>query len=236
MTKNIAHRGFSSHYPENTMLAFAQAIKADCNGIEFDVHLTKDGQAVIIHDETVDRTTNGKGVVKEMTLAQLRALDAGKGERIPTLDEYLDFVVKMDIVSNIELKNSIFRYPGIEEIVVGKVRARGLSQRVIFSSFNHFSVLECKRIAPEIRCGFLSDSWIINAGAYTKKHGIECIHPKYHSLTDEAIAEIHANGIEINTYTVNDLQTMRRLTEFNVAGIITDNPALLKDVLSAAQK
>ena len=232
MTKNIAHRGFSSHYPENTMLAFEQAIKAGCDGIEFDVHLTKDKQVVIIHDETARRTTNGEGVIGEMNFEQLRAFDAGKGERIPTLDEYLDLVAKLDIISNIELKNSICRYPGMEEIVIGKVRGRGLGERVIFSSFNHFSVLECKRIAPEIHCGFLTGGWPIDLGAYTQKHGIEFAHPQYHSLTDEAIAEIHAGGTEINTYTVNDPQAMGRLAAFNIAGIITDNPVLLKEVLS----
>ena len=234
MTKNIAHRGFSALFPENTMLAFEEALKAGCDGIEFDVHLTADKQIAIIHDETIDRTTNGKGVVKEMTAQQLRTFDAGKGERIPTLDEYLDLVARLDIVSNIELKNSLFRYEGIEEIVVAKVREHGLSERVIFSSFNHYSILECKRVAPEIRCGFLTGGRPIDAGAYTKQHGIEYLHPGYYALTDSTIAEIHSHGIAINTYTVNDPKEMGRLVSFNVAGVITDNPALLKEVLEGA--
>ena len=232
MTKNIAHRGFSSRYPENTMLAFEQALKAGCDGMEFDVHMTVDGQIVIIHDETVNRTTNGKGAVGEMSLEQLRAFDAGSGERIPTLDEYLDLVAKLDIVSNIELKNSLVRYPGMEAIVVGKVRGRGLCERVIISSFNHFSVVECKSLAPEIRCGFLTGGWPINIGAYTRQHGIEYVHPEYRSLTGETIAEIHGNGVAINAYTVNDPAAMRRLDSFNIAGIITDDPVLLGQQLA----
>ena len=232
MTKNIAHRGFSARYPENTMLAFEQALRAGCDGMEFDVHMTVDGQIVIIHDETVNRTTNGKGAVAEMNLEQLRALDAGSGERIPTLGEYFDFVAGSYILSNIELKNSLVRYPGMEAVVIGKVREHGLCEQIIISSFNHFSVLECKGLAPEIRCGFLTGGWPINVGAYTRQHGIECVHPEYRALTDETIAEIHGNGIEINAYTVNDPAAMRRLASFRVAAIITDNPILLGEVLA----
>ena len=232
MTKNIAHRGFSSRYPENTMLAFEKALETGCDGMEFDVHMTKDGQIVVIHDESVDRTTNGSGLICEMTLEQLRAFDAGRGERIPTLDEYFDLVATRDFISNIELKNSLVRYPGIEAVVIEKVRQRGLCGQVIISSFNHFSILECKRLAPEIRCGFLTGGWPIDIGAYTKKHGIECVHPEYHGLTDEAIAEIHGHGLDINTYTVNDPAAMRRLASFKVAAIITDNPVLLGEVLA----
>jgi len=233
MTKNIAHRGFSARYPENTMLAFEQAIKAGCDGIEFDVHLTKDEQIVIIHDESVDRTTDGTGFVGDLTLAELRTFDAGQGERIPTLDEYFDLVEGKDFLSNIELKNSVIYYPGLEQLVIDKVRARGFADRVVLSSFNHVSMLECKRLAPEIRCGFLCESWLIDAGAYTKRHGMECYHPGYRGLTDEAIREIHGQGIEINTYTVNDPDAMRRLAlTHKVAGIITDDPTVLRGVLT----
>lgn len=234
MTKNIAHRGFSASYPENTLLAFKKAVDAGCDGIELDVHLTRDKKIVVIHDESLERTTNGSGFVKDMTLDELSALDAGQGEAIPTLAQYLDLVEKAGIISNIELKNSIFRYPGMEEAVIQIIRERGISQEVILSSFNHYSILACKRMAPEIRCGFLTDSWIVNAGAYTKSCGVECLHPEYHNLTSEIADEIHANGVAINTYTVDDAQEMARLSSLGVAGVITNNPALLKEVLSGA--
>ena len=123
MTKNFAHRGFSGKYPENTMLAFEKAIEAGADGIENDVHLTKDGVPVIIHDELVDRTTNGKGYVKDYTYEELSKLDASYifpeygVLHIPTLREYMELVKDKDIITNIELKTGVFEYPGIEEKV-----------------------------------------------------------------------------------------------------------------------
>jgi glycerophosphoryl diester phosphodiesterase len=231
MTKNFAHRGFSARYPENTMPAFQKAIEAGCGGIELDIHLTRDGKIVIIHDETVDRTTNGRGFVKDMDYAELRGLDAGNGEPIPSMEEYFDLVEKHPLTTNIELKNSVFWYEGMEEKVIEMIRKRGIGERIIFSSFNHFSILKCKKLAPEIRCGFLVWSWIIDVGAYAKKHGIEGIHPEYCSLTDEAVREIHSSGIAINTYTVNDRKDMERLISLGVDAIITNDPELLHRVL-----
>ena len=151
MSKIIAHRGFSGNYPENTMLAFEKAIEAGAEGIEMDVHLTKDGVPVIIHDEKVDRTTDGTGFVRDMTLEQLRAIDASyrfKGmygtNPIPTLREYLDFASKHDFITNIELKTSIYEYPGIEKKVIDMLREYKIEERIILSSFNHFTILRCK--------------------------------------------------------------------------------------------
>lgn len=232
MTKNIAHRGYSARYPENTMLAFEKALGTGCDGIEFDIHLSKDRRIVILHDEALDRTTDGHGYIKDYTFDGLRRLDAGQGQRIPTLEEYFDLVGSRSILTNIELKNSVFRYEGMEEMAIKAVRDRGLASQVIFSSFNHYSILKCKELAPEIRCGFLTWSWFIEAGAYTAKHGVECIHPEYNSLTEEAIREIRGNGRGINAYTVNTRQDMERLVSLGVEGIITDDPALLNEVLT----
>lgn len=232
MTQNFAHRGFCARYPENTMLAFEKALQAGCDGIELDVHLTKDGQIVIIHDEEVNRTTDGRGFVKDMTLTEIKALDAGNGQRVPTFEEYLDLVEKLDIITNIELKNSIIRYEGMERMVIDAVRRRGMEKKIILSSFNHVAMCECGEIAPDIARGFLTCSWLIDAGAYSKKHGMTSYHPDYNSLTDEAVAEIHGHGIAINAYTVNDRAAMRRLAEIGINGVITDNPALMSEVLA----
>ena len=234
MSKNFAHRGFSGSYPENTMLAFQKAIEAQCSGIELDVHLARDGRIVIIHDETADRTTDGRGFIKDMDYAELRRLDAGSGEHIPLLEEYFDLAEQYNIITNVELKNSVIWYEGMEEKIIALIRRRGLEDRVIFSSFNHFSILKCKKIAPEIRCGFLTGSWIIDAGAYTKRHSMECYHPDFHSLSNEAVKEIHAAGIIINTYTVNRQEDMERFVSLGVEGIITNEPALLHDVLKGS--
>jgi len=231
MTKNFAHRGFSARYPENTMLAFRKAIEAGCDGIELDVHLSRDGYLAVIHDENVRRTTNGAGLVKDMTLDDLRRLDAGSNERIPTLEEYFDMVETLSVITNIELKNNSIWYQGMEEKLVETVRRRHMEDRVIFSSFNHYSILKCKALAPEIRCGFLYNCWIINAGAYAREHGVECVHPEHHSLTADILAEMRENNIAVNTWTVNDREDMERLLRLNVDSIITNEPALLAGVL-----
>jgi glycerophosphoryl diester phosphodiesterase len=231
MTKNFAHRGFCARYPENTILAFQKALEVRCDGIELDVHLAADGEVIIIHDEELDRTTSGRGFVKDMAYGEMRKLDAGGGQHVPTLDEYFDLVEKLPIVTNIELKNSIFWYEGMEEKIIGKIRGRGLGDRIIFSSFNHYSILKCKKLAPEIRCGFLTWEWIIDAGAYTGKNSVECYHPEFNSLTEEAVAEIHGRGIDINAYTVNRKKDMERLLSLGVEGIITNDPELLYSVL-----
>lgn len=230
-TKNFAHRGFSARYPENTMLAFQKAAETGCNGIELDIHLTADRQIVILHDEEVDRTTNGHGLVKDMTLAELQALDAGRGEKIPTLGEYLDFVAGTRLLTNIELKNSIFWYEGMEAMVIDMLRRRGLQNRVLFSSFNHYSMARCKELAPEIDCGLLTWDWIIDAGAYARRCGMNALHPEYHNVTPAIADEIHINGIEINAYTVNDRAEIERLLGLGVSGIITNDPELLCRVI-----
>ena len=132
MTKNFAHRGFSGKYPENTLLAFSKAIEEGVDGIENDVHLTKDGVLVVMHDELVDRTTNGKGYIKDKTYEELSQLDASYifkeygPQKVPTLREYLELVKDTDIITNIELKTGVFEYPGIEQKVYDALEMVGL--------------------------------------------------------------------------------------------------------------
>jgi len=234
MTKNIAHRGFSALYPENTMLAFEKAVEAGCDGIELDVHLSRDGEIIIIHDEMLERTTNGQGYVKNLFLTELSLLKISNGQHIPTLAEYLDFAQKAKIITNIELKNDIVLYPGIEKKVIAAIRSSKLEERIILSSFNHFSILECKKLAPEISCAFLTYSWYVDVGAYAKGHNIPFVHPTYTSLSEDVVKEIHNKDIGINTYTVNDSTEMARLIALGVEGIITDCPDKLKAELKRA--
>ena len=231
MSKIYGHRGFSGKYPENTMLSFRKAVEAGVDGIELDVHLTKDNRLVIIHDETIDRTSDGTGWVKDMTLEELRRFDYsatyagvyGRNE-IPTLEEYFDYIKITNVITNIELKTSIYDYPTIETHVIAMVREYGLEDRVILSSFNHFSILRCKEIAPEIKCGFLSEAWLIDAGAYTKAQGVECCHPLQYNLIPEVVAEMHAAGREINTFTVNEEADILRLAALGVDALIGNYP------------
>ncbi len=240
MTKNFAHRGYSGKYPENTMLAFRKAVEAGADGIELDVQLTKDGVPVIIHDELVDRTTNGKGRVKEMTLDELRQLDASyiyAGQygvtRIPTFREYCEFVRDLPITTNIEMKTGIFEYLGIEEKVLDMIREFHLEDKVIISSFNHFTILRMQKLAQHLKYGFLSETWIIDAGKYCHSHGVPCYHPLFRNLTREVLRELKQYGLEINTYTVNTEEDARDLIEKGVDILISNYPEMVRDVLAA---
>ena len=239
MTKNFAHRGFSGKYPENTMLAFEKAVEIGADGAELDVQLTKDGEVVIIHDETIDRTTDGKGYVVDYNYEELSKFNASyiyTGEmgfnKIPTLKEYFELVKDLDFVTNIELKTGINQYLGIEEKVYKLIKEYKLEKKVIISSFNHFSVLRMKKIAPELKCGFLSEDWIIDAGAYTASHGIECFHPRFNNLIPEVVEELKKNNIEINTWTVNKEEDIKDLINKGIDILIGNYPDLVKKIIN----
>ncbi len=237
MAMNIAHRGFSGKYPENTMLAFEKALEAGAEGIEFDVHLTRDGQLVIIHDELLDRTTDGAGLVADHTLEELRRLDASAGfkgvygvNRIPTLEEYFQLIQGREFFTNIELKTGVIWYPGIEEKVLEVIDRFDRRKDTVISSFNHFSVVRMKELAPDILCGFLEESRIIGPAAYCVKHGIECWHPLLYDMTDDVVRELKSAGIRINAWTVNRREEMTAMLEKGVDGVITNFPDLFLEV------
>ncbi|MBR2315724.1 MAG: glycerophosphodiester phosphodiesterase [Clostridia bacterium] len=239
MSKIIAHRGFSGKYPENTMLAFSKAVEIGAEGVELDVHFTKDGELVIIHDETIDRTTDGTGFVRDYTYEELSRFNAyGRFEgqfefqKIPTLREYFELVKDVEgFITNIELKTGIFEYEGIEKAVIDLVKEFGLEDRTILSSFNHFTVMRCKEYDPSIKTGFLVESWIIGMGEYTKSHGIDCVHPIYVNLKPELYAEMKNAGREVNTWTVNEYEDIRRLADMGVDALIGNYPDRMIELL-----
>lgn len=232
MVKNFAHRGFSGKYPENTLLAFLKAVEEGCDGIEMDVHLTKDGEVVIIHDEKLDRTcTNGTGYVRDYTLKELKQFDVSSSfagscdpQAVPTLREYFDLVKDTGIVTNIELKTGIFEYEGIEKKVYDLIQEYGLKEKIIISSFNHFSIRRMKALDSEIRCGLLTETWLIDAGKYTKSVGAECLHPIFYNMTEEVAAEVKSQGIDINTWTVNEEEDIKTMIRRGVTSIIGNYP------------
>lgn len=236
MSKIFAHRGYSGKYPENTILAFKKALECGVDGIELDVQLTKDGEVVIIHDETLDRTTNRKGNVVDYTYEEISKFDASFKfkdmgfNKIPTLREYFELIKNSNVITNIELKTGINEYRGIEEKVWDLIKEYGLEEKVIISSFNHFSVLRMKKIAPQLKYGFLSEDWIIDAGKYTYSHGIQCYHPRFNNLIPEIIEELKKYNLEINTWTVNDEKDMRYLYSNRIDVIITNYPELAKEI------
>lgn len=160
-SKVFAHRGASQYAPENTLEAFRLAMEQGAEGIELDVHLSADGELVVIHDETLERTTNGTGLVKEHTLAQLQALRADnhmeefEAAHIPTLRQVLELVRPGDMQVNIELKTGILWYEGIEEKTLELVKELGMQDRVVYSSFNHYSIEEVRRLDPTAETAYL---------------------------------------------------------------------------------
>lgn len=306
---NIAHRGYSGKFDENTMLAFKKALEYNADGIETDVQLSKDGIPILIHDETLDRTTNGHGLVKDYTLDELKvfrtkseqrvqalktdALDEMKliktkildeskfmeteniknlnlssknintskigaytrdeieyfqrkgGEEIPTLRELLEFVANSDLkVLNLELKNSVIEYKGLEEKVLIMIDAYNLRDRVIVSSFNHRSLVKIRKLDEEnnkfkrqsstkkrIILGALTDSILVNVPRYLKEISVECYHPYFPGILNKAyILEIKSAGIKVNPYTVNELEDMKKVIEVGVDSIITNEIEILNNL------
>ncbi|GAA0675577.1 MULTISPECIES: glycerophosphodiester phosphodiesterase [Clostridium] len=239
-TLNIAHRGFSGMYPENTMLAFKEAINAHCDGIETDVQVSKDGVLVICHDELLDRTSTGTGLLKNYTYEELLNFDFGIkfspnfiGEKIPTLEDLLKLAKKNNIFLNLELKNGLFPYEGIEKKVIDLIYKYDLKDSIILSSFNHFSMMKCKEIDSSIKTGLLYEGTFVDIEEYCKKLGADALHPQYFSLLDPQLTKrIQDKGIMINTYTVNHEIHMNALLDLKINSIITNYPDKLYTVMN----
>ena len=170
--KIFAHRGASGYAPENTLAAFRLAEEQGSDGVELDVQLTKDGEVVVIHDEKIDRTSTGTGFVRDYTLEELKKfsfhnhMEAYEGETIPTLEEVLNLLKPGKMEVNIELKTGIFWYPEIEEKTMEIVKKTGMEDRVIYSSFNHYSIQEVRRLNPEAETAYLYGDVILDVEKY----------------------------------------------------------------------
>lgn len=232
---NIAHRGFSGKYPENTMIAFEKAVEAGCDGIETDVHITRDGAIVVCHDEKVDRTTNGQGFIKDLTYQEIKNLHAGvnfggefENSTIPNIDEFLDYVKDKNLLINIELKNGIIEYENLEKRIIEKIYEYKLKDNLILSSFNHYSMVKVKELDNSIKTGLLYEANLYKAEEYAKKAKADAVHPYFPAVMKEDIVkDIKNSRIAINTYTVNEEEAMKRLIELEIDGIITNYPDVL---------
>lgn len=237
---NFAHRGASAVCPENTMSAFRTALELGATGIETDVQMTQDGRLVLIHDETINRTTGGQGFIKDKTNSELEKEDAGAwfsaaytAERIPLLEELLDLLREKDTILNIEFKNGIILYPGMEEKVIRLVREFDMSERVIFSSFNHYSLAHAKQLAPDIRTGILYMEGLYRPWDYAASLGADALHANHYAVLPEFVAEAKKHGKSYHPFTVNDPDRMKQLIQAGVDGIITDYPDRLAELLAA---
>lgn len=228
--KIYAHRGCSGAYPENTLIAFRAAAKLPIAGVEIDVHLTKDGEIVVIHDEKVNRTTDGKGYVKEMTLKEIKELDCGSwfseewsGEKIPTLDEVFDIFEHTDHRLNIELKSDVFPYDGLADQVIELAAKRGFLNRVLISSFNHEDIQTVVQ-GKKVEAAILTFEVLVDAYDYARVIGTKRIHVSLPSAFRRMTTDALRKGAIVYAYTVNDVSYAEELQKIGVHGIFTDYP------------
>ena len=233
----IAHRGYSAHYPENTLCAFEAAIEAGADVIELDVGLSADRVPMVLHDDTLERTTNGHGPLAAHTATELAALDAGgwfapecAGERIPTLQTVLERIGAR-VVLDLELKPSAFEEPAPDDALEGQVHALvgrlGLLGSVIVSSFEHGFLTRTRELAAAL----LYDTPPADAAARCREHSALFCAPNAAHVTYPDIQRLTEAGIRTVPYTVDHEGTMQRLLEWGAGGIFTNEPARLRRVL-----
>lgn len=228
----FAHRGACAYAPENTCSAFELALQQGASAIEFDVKLSADGQVVVIHDQSVDRTTNGSGKVGSLPLAALRQLDAGSwwaekyyGEKIPTLDEVFETFGNR-VFMNVELTNYASPFDSLVSKVVALVEKHRVEQHVLFSSFFPHNLMHAARLLPRVPRGQLilpgaTGWWQRLWGSLID---VQAIHPFVADVSQRSVSRAHARGRRVHVWTVNDADQMRRLKGLGVDGIFSDDP------------
>ncbi len=233
----IGHRGAAGHAPENTLAAFRRGLALGADGIECDVHMSRDGELVVIHDATLERTTDGRGRVSDRTLGELKALDAGSwygpefaGERVPTLAEVFAEVRAAEASSArarwcfVELKHGSDRYPGIEEKLVLAIAGSGLLERVAVISFDHGAIATIRAMAPTLRAGVLYDARPVDSVGLALSAGASWIGPSVKWVNGPEVAQARSAGLEVFVWTANDPEGMRRVLELGVTAAGSDYP------------
>jgi glycerophosphoryl diester phosphodiesterase len=235
----FAHRGASAHAPENTLAAFQLALAQGADGIELDAKLSADGQVVVMHDATVDRTTDSHGRVKDMSLAELGSLDAGaffaenyRREKVPTLENVFEALGKRMFI-NVELTN--YNTPGdhLVESVCMLVKKFGLQKQVLFSSFFASNLSKARGLLPEVPRGLLAFNGLL--GAWARSFGFafgkyQALHPHLKDVTPQQVQRVHRLKRRVHVWTVNTAEDMRRLFRWGVDAIFTDDPQLAVQV------
>ena len=241
--KIIAHRGLSGFYPENTMLAFKKCLNLNIYGIELDVQKTKDNHLVVIHDEKVNRTFNGKGYVKDMTLNELKSLSSNfknyennKDCKIPTLKEVLILFKPTNFIINIELKNNKVKYKNLEEDVVNLVKELKMERRVIISSFRIKSLNKIKLLCPKIKRSYLVSEKFYNYRLKSiifykaVKNNSTYLSPNYTIINKKFINKCNRRDIKTLCYSINTIEEYKKLLKLKVDGVFTDFPNILSSI------
>ncbi|OEH94504.1 glycerophosphodiester phosphodiesterase [Bacillus solimangrovi] len=230
MTKIFGHRGAAGHFPENTMLSFQAAYECGADGIELDVHKSKDGELVVIHDEKINRTTNGKGYVKDHTYDELKSFNAAvkwpeySFQVIPRLEDVLEWIAKKPLYLNIELKNNVLFYRDIEEKLVRLLRKHKLTEQIILSSFNHDSMLKIARTNPEYEVALLLSDKMHRPWEYANRLNVNAIHPKWYHVNKRYLQRSRQYNVTVRPYTVNRTNMMKQLILNGCDALITDLP------------
>lgn len=230
MPLRIGHRGAAGTHPENTMVSFRHALELGVHGVEFDIHRSRDGHLVVIHDPTLERTTTGKGLIRDLTLAEIRQVDAGvnkgaqfAGERVPTLLELIR-ATPPECMLFLELKAGSLHYPGIERDLVDLLRAEGAAGRTQISSFDHQALKLIHEVAPDIELGMLFADNPVDPVAMARACGASALHPYWQWLSPQMVAAARAGGLKINVWTVNQPEQIALVKQLGVDGIMSDYP------------
>lgn len=238
----IGHRGASAAAPENTLAAFQRAVELGADAVELDVKLTRDGAPIIMHDETVDRTTDGKGKVCDLTLADFQRLDAGAwkdpaftGERVPTLDQVFE-AVGAKVWINVELTNYYAGRDNLVPVVVALIQKMSMQKRVVLSSFDPFNLRRARALDPSLPLALLTShdmALYLREGWLSPLCPHDARHPDVEQLKRKGVAWYHRRAYRVNVWTSNDPADMREFARQGVDGLITDEPDTARAILSA---
>ena len=223
----VGHRGALGHAPENTMASFEKGVECGADVLELDVHLSADGALVVIHDDDLARTTNGRGKVRHMTLAEIARLDAGAGQRVPTLPDVLTWARGRTQLL-VEIKGDPLPAPGIEARVVEAVRAARMLDDVMVISFHHPSVRRVKAIEPALATGILYAGRLVDTVGAARAARTDSVRPGWQYWTAELVAEVHAAGLVAHAWNANDEARMEHLVSLGLDSIGSDYPDRLR--------
>jgi glycerophosphoryl diester phosphodiesterase len=213
------------------------------DGVELDIQLTKDGEIVVCHDETIDRTSSGAGWLKDFTFEELRKLDfsngnaAYEGVKIPTMEEVFDLLEPTGLLINIEIKTGIVFYDRIEEKILDMAKNMHWEDRVIYSSFNHYSVCKVKKLNPAAKVGLLYADGPVDMPGYGKHLGADALHPAFYNLQyPNFMEDSRQNGLDVNVWTVNTTEELLQCQKYGVNAVITNYPAKARAVYESTAR
>lgn len=228
MYELIGHRGYPAFYPENTILSFRKAVETGCDGIELDVRLTKDNKVVVFHDERLERTTDGKGFVRDFRFKELQKLDAGRGEKIPLLDEVLAVIKDVKFLIEIKVSRKDTRKE-IDDLCKKTLWSVRNKKNVFLISFNLFALTTAKQIEPKIKTGLIFSKHLEEPERFARFLDILC--PRLDMLNSGVAAFAKQHNLDIYIWTVNTIDDFRKAARYDIKGIVSNDPGKMRGIL-----